>query len=490
MASATIYKYLFCSTICIIWCVTSSSAAITVQNEISIKNFDSVISEYCDCYTHIASDYYINELSTTTVKCPISISNTSSNILNSSIPSRYLKSNQTCRAVLFVFYNGIQIPGKYYEDVFVDKYKGRSGSLYTLPLLSAYVILFHINFTTDMNNKILLRFILNVRLNIARYVLVLEAERSISKLQTGSINSFSIHKSHVTVHRYAFFTFAYSPGNVRSTITSIQNKVDQKNFVDSSVHFASGLKGPHYLTNISFFYEYTTVIDFAKLYSANSTNPFENTTLIDEIDWAQVLALIGTQLKIFHGANVDFIPIKAHVTWLTKESLINSFNKNSIQTYWVDENILWFFATCDGTGASINFSIFHQVYDLVFWLLLGISVSFIASVLTLVSYFHAKHGWRDVCVYWLRYAACLLCLLIEVSQKLPLYLNQAHNSISRTHKLTFGVWFLMVVVITNAYKGILVSDVTSPLQSRGTWNIIKSMDGFHFYVSEEMIPPL
>lgn len=46
----------------------------------------------------------------------------------------------------------------------------------------------------------------------------------------------------------------------------------------------------------------------------------------------------------------------------------------------------------------------------------------------------------------------------------------------------------MVLVITNAYKGVLVSGLTAPLPTIGTWNNVKYMSGFNFctYDSEEL----
>lgn len=49
-----------------------------------------------------------------------------------------------------------------------------------------------------------------------------------------------------------------------------------------------------------------------------------------------------------------------------------------------------------------------------------------------------------------------------------------------------GIWALMIVVITNAYKGILVSNLTSPLPLRTEWNMFKYMEGFHFYMPQNV----
>lgn len=63
-----------------------------------------------------------------------------------------------------------------------------------------------------------------------------------------------------------------------------------------------------------------------------------------------------------------------------------------------------------------------------------------------------------LCKLWFEYLLKVFGILIEISQNI-------RSAVAATlyYKLTFGIWALMVVVRTNAYKGTLVSDLTAPL---------------------------
>lgn len=90
------------------------------KNEISLLELNSIISQFGDCFVHIASDYHIADISNITN--PFSIFNSDAvNLKN--IPSRYLSSVLKCRAAIFVFYNGEQQLRGDYKGLYLDSCK-------------------------------------------------------------------------------------------------------------------------------------------------------------------------------------------------------------------------------------------------------------------------------------------------------------------------------------------------------------------------------
>lgn len=116
-------------------------------------------------------------------------------------------------------------------------------------------------------------------------------------------------------------------------------------------------------------------------------------------------------------------------------------------------------------------------------MLLSISCCNIALVLSLVIHFYSQSNPTSLHELLVKHLLNAFGILIEASQEFPKYITTLSTRISRSYKLTFGVWGLMVVVITNAYKGVVVSDLTSPLPLHTTWNKLSDMAGFHFYTS-------
>lgn len=149
--------------------INLNSLFVNSSNEISIPELEPIVSQFTDCLIHFVSTYVINELPT--ILSPYSISDTSEHNINNSIPSRYLKSEQICRLVIIIFYNGKQKYEEHFDKIFLDSFKSSNGNSHSLLLSPTCVLLFHINFTVNMNNEILLGF--KTYLSSERYVVAL-----------------------------------------------------------------------------------------------------------------------------------------------------------------------------------------------------------------------------------------------------------------------------------------------------------------------------
>jgi hypothetical protein len=73
-----------------------------------------------------------------------------------------------------------------------------------------------------------------------------------------------------------------------------------------------------------------------------------------------------------------------------------------------------------------------------------------------------------------------LSTLVEVSPSLPQWIGKSRRLVTLSN-MTLGLWLILTVVLVNAYKGILTSDLTSPPPMTQRWHTFQELEGFTYY---------
>ncbi|OXA47952.1 hypothetical protein Fcan01_17022 [Folsomia candida] len=118
------------------------------------------------------------------------------------------------------------------------------------------------------------------------------------------------------------------------------------------------------------------------------------------------------------------------------------------------------FVTCGGTStSSVNFSGFISCFDFYTWILL------LTSIFTLSSFL--------IITYTLRSKQPLIGVQISFEVSIRALLEQGEHTTKKSQTFLsylFGPWILITIVLTNAFKGKNITDLTSPLRLEGITN--------------------
>ncbi|OXA47950.1 hypothetical protein Fcan01_17028 [Folsomia candida] len=115
------------------------------------------------------------------------------------------------------------------------------------------------------------------------------------------------------------------------------------------------------------------------------------------------------------------------------------------------------FVTCGGTStSSVNFSGFISCFDFYTW------ISLLTSIFTFSSFL--------LITYTIRSKAPLIGVQISLEVSIRALLEQGEHTSKKSQTFLsylFGPWILITIVLTNAYKGKNITDLTSPLHLEG-----------------------
>jgi len=145
------------------------------------------------------------------------------------------------------------------------------------------------------------------------------------------------------------------------------------------------------------------------------------------------------------------------------------------------------FITCDGVRQDISFNFYMAPYDYGSWLTI-FGFSFIMLPLTVWVLFQSRLQTSISADQHLNLLIDLVYFNIsfglDVGAELPNVLKKAPRALENANRI-LGLWILLLIVLVNAYKGIVTTELTAAAAVTTTHFNITKMDGFTYFVSAE-----
>lgn len=212
------------------------------------------------------------------------------------------------------------------------------------------------------------------------------------------------------------------------------------------------------LPNLKFKAKSTISSKILEKYSVILKNPFKPPNLRFQ-HLVEYVALVGTQIQVLQET-YKHIKVEHYTSFIigvtkAKPELINN-SLNRIE-FLITENLVYKFATC-GTKIALSLCFLLEVYDVAFWLILcsAIAISLLLAILK-----YDKRIGRVIQTDFGIFVDDIWSSCPRIGQEIPKSIMKANNMILRSYRLAFGAWALMAVVISSAYKGVVVSYLTS-----------------------------
>jgi len=143
------------------------------------------------------------------------------------------------------------------------------------------------------------------------------------------------------------------------------------------------------------------------------------------------------------------------------------------------------FVTCNGVTEKTSFIIYVLPYDWLSWIciLLCPTVALPASIVLVSLFQRCPNGRRlkFLLNFYLRAMVSCLSFLVDVSTSISDSVFQSMGSLYK-YRLIFGAWLMALVVIVNAYKGLVTSYLLAPLGPLDKWTNYNQLDGFRPFV--------
>jgi len=139
------------------------------------------------------------------------------------------------------------------------------------------------------------------------------------------------------------------------------------------------------------------------------------------------------------------------------------------------------FATCNGVGQRFSFLIYVQPYDAWCWSLIIFGTSLVPVALALLAKFQLgpiPASWKFITALFWSSASILVDSSSNVDDSILMQMK-----ICTKCRLIFGSWFLVAVVIVNANKSLLTSNILAPPTPTHTWTSLNQLEGF--YIADE-----
>ena len=126
--------------------------------------------------------------------------------------------------------------------------------------------------------------------------------------------------------------------------------------------------------------------------------------------------------------------------------------------------------TCDGNNPVLLFPFYGRPYDWESWSTTGCLVILITVLVGLICPELIPPLHFTLSTYrTLQILLFNISILLEMSHDFPPWV-QKNVTMSRICRVMIGTWLLMAVILTNAYKGIVTSDLTSPIPITKKWS--------------------
>jgi len=142
------------------------------------------------------------------------------------------------------------------------------------------------------------------------------------------------------------------------------------------------------------------------------------------------------------------------------------------------------FATCNGVMKKVAFSLYSNPYDLLSWIWILLSSFLIipSSIALLGKLKNMKCSTHETMKLYMRSLSSSVFLLIDVGIGITDTFLVATGLLNIV-RLIFGPWLLILIVIVNAYKGLITSYMLAPLKPTDLWTHISQLDGFFVFAS-------
>jgi len=275
---------------------------------------------------------------------------------------------------------------------------------------------------------------------------------------------------------YEFSPFLLPENRTWRNLTESARSINKRNLFSNS---------PMVQWNIS------NYVNWRRLISQNIPSPFAGqlsykfNVIIQLICWEMLDAWVEVELTDFVRLVNDYW--YSHVPAIMLQSVGNIRN-HLIQYFNVEAVVpttgtdFLNFVTCDGVTTPIPFHLYTSPYDLSCWLVFGLLIFLILPLGLLL--FERRSVPRDKLSFYRSMVRFFISTALEVSPALP---AEYETKFTVKTKLNLGVWLVFVVTLTNAYKGIVVSQIMSPRPTKSIWTNVTDMDGFVFVLSFEAL---
>jgi hypothetical protein len=146
------------------------------------------------------------------------------------------------------------------------------------------------------------------------------------------------------------------------------------------------------------------------------------------------------------------------------------------------------FVTCDGVSLPVSLHFYFAPYDSKSWTAFA-SFSLLLLPLT-ICIFYRLHSplsftWGIELGLLLDVILLNVSLTFEIGQGMPQLPNTVPQALPNSN-LILSLWALLLVVLGNAYKGIVMSELTSSLRVTGTHLSVSEMNNFIFYFGDNV----
>jgi len=145
------------------------------------------------------------------------------------------------------------------------------------------------------------------------------------------------------------------------------------------------------------------------------------------------------------------------------------------------------FATCNGVTEKTSFIIYVLPYDWLSWIciLLCPTVALPASIVLVSLFQRCPNGRRlkFVLNFYLRAMVSCMSFLVDVGTSISDSVFESMESLYK-YRIIFGAWLMALVVIVNAYKGLVTSYLLAPLGPLDKWTNYNQLDGFQAFVGK------
>jgi len=142
------------------------------------------------------------------------------------------------------------------------------------------------------------------------------------------------------------------------------------------------------------------------------------------------------------------------------------------------------FTTKEGIRRMLDFELYVRVYDGLSWLfILFFCILFVPAVIWMLVFIHS-HPMSTIAIYG-QLLALTYSTLLEVSPETPSVLMEMSRKFK--FRIIIGSWLLLSIVLTNAYKGLVVTDLTAPQPLTGTYSHFRDLEEFILVSAQHFI---
>jgi len=137
------------------------------------------------------------------------------------------------------------------------------------------------------------------------------------------------------------------------------------------------------------------------------------------------------------------------------------------------------FSTSHGVRQIVDFELYLRAYDQTSWILILLfGIVLIPGSLLLMILLDRAHGTVSVGGTFWRLVRLTYATVLEAGPQTPAVVTKMLLAPKFRYRFLIGLWSLMAIILTNGYKGLVVSDLTAPQPLVGTYSKFEDLHGF------------